>query len=215
MILLVFTTKDVHADEIEILTLLKAGNMDKLDLLREDASGVEKLFLDGIFETDGAGAVMIFQEIYDDYQESILAWEALDRIYQYNYASGYYGKASELELLLRERPPIQIPMHDISPSNPGDIIASKDSSYSLSTSTEALLYWIQCGAFSSSDNAELMAAKIRRSGYNVTVFDQKPGVRDYYLVRVGGYSNKDEALDQSLIIKQQLGIDCRVVTAEK
>ncbi|MCF7797391.1 MAG: SPOR domain-containing protein [Lentisphaeria bacterium] len=68
-------------------------------------------------------------------------------------------------------------------------------------------YELQCGAFSSQNNADLLANQVGSLGYDVSVEQKVVSGKTLYVVLAGKYSTRDEAGYEAENIKNALGID--------
>ena len=196
LMVVVITVNMVYADPAEILNLLGANRTNDLKEMRRAAEGVENMFLEAVFERDGARAADAYRSIWEHYRQHLLAWEALARLREYHFAIGEYRTAAALAETLNKRPPESIPLEKPKSAYEGN-------------------FWVQTGAFSNIKNAQALKRKLSDMGYTATIIQKKSGGRDLHLVRVGGFQSKDEArqaarkIEESLKIKTRLLVETR------
>ncbi|MCF7801452.1 MAG: SPOR domain-containing protein [Candidatus Marinimicrobia bacterium] len=68
-------------------------------------------------------------------------------------------------------------------------------------------YQLQCGAFSSQSNADLLASQVGSLGYDVSVERKRVSGKTLYVVLAGRFSTRHEAGYEADNIKNALGID--------
>ena len=214
---LITSAQSAAPTPLEIRALLKAGDLKKLEMMRKSASGAEKIFLEALFQPDGVLALQLYQEIWDNYSDNPLRWDALERIWQYHYALGYYSRAAELQKILAQRPPSAVeysPPPTSSPSqpSPAPVPQQQSSPPPPQERPAAAQFWVQCGAYSLGENAVVLGAQLRKLGYKVSILNKIPGERKYFLVRVGGYSSLPQAESAAAEINKKLNIDARVIS---
>jgi cell division protein FtsN len=61
------------------------------------------------------------------------------------------------------------------------------------TSSDPFIYFVQAGAFRTSDDAEAQRAKLSLMGVEAKVTEREQSGRQVYRVRIGPFNNKDEA----------------------
>ncbi|MBC8204325.1 SPOR domain-containing protein [bacterium] len=174
-----------------ILQALYLGGYESIDNFTA-ADGVEKEFLSAVFTTDGETAKEKFFKIWRSYKPHPLAWEALERVRQYHYALGDYPESERLAGILKDRPLDTI----YNPPGPSE---------------ETGGFFIQAGAFSIEDNARKQREKIQAWGYSVKVIPKKFGNKQLFIVRIGSYPTKAEALAAGRDLEKRLNAKVRLV----
>lgn len=170
--------------------------MDELRQIRESASSeAEKLFLEALFETDGKRAAAIFQNVWDYYPSSPLAWAAMERLYEYYYARGAYIRADSLAQILKEKP-----RFDLTPAPP---------------QTQNEIFLIQVGAFSDFINAAKLNVKLEGMGYEVELKEKKVESGTLFVVLVGSFNSRIEAEKAAKSLEVELQLKSRVIAEPK
>jgi hypothetical protein len=72
-------------------------------------------------------------------------------------------------------------------------------------------YWVQVGAFGVRENADKLAEKLRGAGYSVTIVSQQSTKTLLHHVRVGGYPTRAAAQAAGEKLKENLGLEFRIV----
>lgn len=95
------------------LDAVYAGKADQVSrelpaLLQQHPRDAGVLYIQAVLTTDGAVAVKRYQDIAENYPQSVWADDALYKVYQYNYSLGLYKRADEAMELLRSRYPQSI-----------------------------------------------------------------------------------------------------------
>lgn len=75
-------------------------------------------------------------------------------------------------------------------------------------------YWIQLGSFSSRSNADNLKQTLREDDLEAEIKRVKVGGRNYYRVRVGPYSSRQQALDMLRQMRDS-GVDGRVLSEDR
>lgn len=73
------------------------------------------------------------------------------------------------------------------------------------TPADGAAWTVQAGSFSSDENAETLAAKLRKLGYPAYVSRYNDGKRTHYRVRVGGFPSRDAAQRKAEEIRTKTG----------
>jgi len=155
------------------------------------SSGADSLFLIAIFESDGYKATVQFQNIWEQYRSHLLAWESLQRLYEYSLALGDEEQAETLKRKLKSRPAESLPQN---------------------LNVKSCFFWVQTGAFSSEANALGQKQKLTNLGYCAIIIDQVIEGKKLKVVRAGSYATKNEAEQASKAIAKKLRIKPRVVS---
>lgn len=191
-----FAANPANANPAIILNLLGANRIDELKGMQYSAEGVDKMFLDALFESDGASAAEMYRSIWGSYRQHLLAWEALARLREYHFAIGEYKTAAALAETLKKRPPESIP------------IEKPDNAYGDNI-------WVQTGAFSNVNNAQALKRKLTDMGYPVTIIRKQSGGRNLHIVRVGGFQSKERARQAAQEIEKSLGVKTRILVGSQ
>ena len=124
---------EFYPQEVDIVPYLKAienGNIGQakdalVDLKEKKSDDPSVMFLDAVLKENGQEAVVIYQNIVDNYPKSKYADAALYRIFSYYYALGLYDTAREKLKLLKEAYP-ESPYINIADQNLAALENSKE-----------------------------------------------------------------------------------------
>lgn len=195
IVLLCVPIQQVSAlDSKAILQHLGQGEFTQLELKYDLCNEAQKLFLDAVFETEGNKAAILYEKIWNDYPVEILAWEALNRLYEYYIATGDYKQAEGLKKQLVQRP--------------SDTLVPYDEKSSSGA------YWVQTGAYSNTNNAVNQKKRLLEKGYNAIIITKTVSGKKLNIVRAGGFTSENEAKMATKEIERLLKIKTRVVKEE-
>ncbi len=181
-------------DSEQILEYLGSGDFTGLRKMREVAMGVDSLFLEALFEVDGGKAADAFKKIWEEHPDHLLAWEALQRLYEFYVVQGNDDRALELRRLLQDRP------HDSIPPA-GKIEFSGG-------------FWVQTGAFSNANNAINQRDRLVQMGFKAVIVEKMVRGKRLNVVRAGSFPSEAEARQAASRIQKKLKIHPRVVSGD-
>ena len=93
-------------------------------------------------------------------------------------------------------PPPPAPASDASSADPlGDLALSK------TQAGDAFFYFVQVGAFNSSDESQTQRAKLALGGFDPKISEREQGGKIIYRVRLGPFESKSEAEDTQAKLK--------------
>jgi tetratricopeptide (TPR) repeat protein len=191
------------------------------------------LYLQGMLTIDGTEAVKIFQSVVDNFPESEWADDALYRVYQYYYSVGLYRTAEEkLNQLKREypqsryafgqqprfdrrdetaeerveeqRPPVTRP----EPAQPQQQQQDPPASRPVSQ----FPFSLQVGAFSTYENAMRQREMLHGLDEAVEITTRMRGGQNLYLVWVGSFRTREQAVEYGQQLRRRFNIEAMVVT---
>ena len=219
-----------YSQDVDIIPYLKRienGNADDVrleltGLKQENPNSPSIMFLEGVLTENGQKAVLIYQEIVDNYPDSKYADAALYRIYSYYYALGLYESADKkLSQLINNypySPYIKIAKHNQLPSNPeitreDDVTQNADSirTENKSTRTE-YKFTIQAGAFSVQENAENLRKEFENSGLFSEIREKLVAGTTFHIVYVGRFATEEDAESSLKTINGKFNLTGRVIT---
>lgn len=225
-ILLFILTGLAYSQDVDIIPYLKqieSGNIDAarselLDLKEEYPENPSVRFLEGVLTENGQLAVVIYQDIVDNYSTSKYADAALYRIFSYYYALGLYETAQKkLDQLILDYP--GSPYIKIAQKNkfPGeDISVSKDEDSTKVNGEETVAeleykFTIQAGAFSNRDNAESLKTEFLNSGFFSETKEKLVGGTRFHVVYVGKFLTKNDAEGFLQVINKRYELSGRII----
>ncbi len=184
------------------------------------------LYLQGMLTTDGPEAVKIFQSVVDNFPDSEWADDALYRVYQYYYSVGLYRTAEQkLNQLKRDYPQSryafgQQPRFDLQDEvaeeqfEPPVEAAAPEPERQETREQPAAQYpfALQVGAFSTYMNAMRQRDMLKDVDQPVEITTRMQGGQTLYLVWVGTFQTRDQAVNYGERLRQQFNIETMVVS---
>ena len=211
--------------EIDIVPYLKkieSGNVeevkeDLVDLKNEYPDDPSVMFLDGVLTENGQQAVVIYQNILDNFPQSKYADAALYRIFSYYYALGLYETAKEkLKLLINNYPAspyIKIAEQSVLPGGE-NISVTEETGEELNGQTlseQSYKFTIQAGAFTNFENAVTLKNDLEKSGILARIGDKNVGGTTFHIVYAGQFITNEDAEEFLQIINTKFDLTGRVV----
>jgi cell division protein FtsN len=92
--------------------------------------------------------------------------------------------------------------------------AIRSASPSTGAAAEAFVYFVQVGAFTRTEEAEQLRAKLALLGYTAKITERELSGRTIYRVRLGPYETRDEA-DGAQVRLTEAAIEARLVRVER
>jgi tetratricopeptide (TPR) repeat protein len=180
------------------------------------------IYLHGMVTTDGTEAVKIFQSIVDNFPESEWADDALYRIYQYYYSVGLYRTAEQkLDQLKREYPNsryifgqhARVESRDETTEAELEQTAPQPPPQQPGSETRRLQpFALQVGAFSSYENAVRQRDMLSGLNQPIEITTRMRGGQNMYLVWLGSFRSRDQALEFAQQLRRQHNIEAMVVS---
>ncbi len=183
------------------------------------------LYLQGMLTTDGPEAVKIFQSVVDNFPDSEWADDALYRVYQYYYSVGLYRTAEQkLNQLKRDYPQSryafgQQPRFDIQDEDieerferPVQPAPEPERQETRQQPAAHYPFALQVGAFSTYENAMRQRDMLHGIDQPVEITTRMQGGQTLYLVWVGAFQTRDQAVDYGQSLRQQFNIDTMIVS---
>ena len=226
LILLFILTGLTYSQDVDIIPYLKqieSGNIDEarselLDLKEEYPESPSVKFLEGVLTENGQLAVVIYQDIVDNYPTSKYADASLYRIFSYYYALGLYETAQKkLDQLILDYPGspyIKIAQQNKFPSEDISVNEEEDSTEVNGEETVAeqeFKFTIQAGAFSNRDNAESLKAEFLNSGIFSDTKEKLVGGTRFHIVYVGKFLTENDAESFLQVINKRYKLSGRII----
>ena len=226
LILLFILTGLTYSQDVDIIPYLKqieSGNIDEarselLDLKEEYPESPSVKFLEGVLTENGQLAVVIYQDIVDNYPTSKYADASLYRIFSYYYALGLYETAQKkLDQLILDYPGspyIKIAQQNKFPSEDISVNEEEDSTELNGEETIAeqeFKFTIQAGAFSNRDNAESLKAEFLNSGIFSDTKEKLVGGTRFHIVYVGKFLTENDAESFLQVINKRYKLSGRII----
>jgi tetratricopeptide (TPR) repeat protein len=184
------------------------------------------LYLQGMLTTDGPEAVKIFQSVVDNFPQSDWADDALYRVYQYYYSIGLYRTAEQkLDQLKRDYPQSRyafgqqprfdredVPSQEY-PEQPIQPTPREPQRQDIpERASTQYPYALQVGAFSTYENATRQRDMLQGIDQPVEITTRMQGGQTLYLVWVGTFETRDQALNYGGILRRQFNIETMIVS---
>jgi len=227
LILLFILTGLTYSQDVDIIPYLKqieSGNIDEarselLDLKEEYPESPSVKFLEGVLTENGQLAVVIYQDIVDNYPTSKYADASLYRIFSYYYALGLYETAQKkLDQLILDyagSPYIKIAQQNKFPGDEDIAVNKEDDSTEVNgeetVAEQEFKFTIQAGAFSNRDNAESLKAEFLNSGIFSETKEKLVGGTMFHIVYVGKFLTENDAEGFLHVINTKYKLSGRIV----
>lgn len=216
---------EILPQEIDIVPYLKkieSGNVeevkeDLVDLKDEHPDDPSVMFLNGVLTENGQQAVVIYQNIADNFPRSKYADAALYRIFSYYYALGLYETAKEkLKLLIKNYPAspyIKIAEQSVLPSGE-NISVTEETSEEQNGQTlpeQNYGFTIQAGAFTNFENAVSLKNDLEKAGILARIGEKNVGGTTFHIVYAGQFITYEDAEEFLQVINTKFNLKGRVV----
>lgn len=215
----------LYSQEVNIVPYLKAienGNIGEakealVDLKAKYPDDPSVKFLDGVLKENGQEAVVIYQDIVDNYPKSKYADASLYRIFSYYYALGLYDTAREklkqLKSTYPTSPYIQVADQNLSLLEKPDVQETKAKTEEDKSATEQnYKYTIQAGAFTSLDNAKKLIDEFENAGIYTQLADKVVGGTTFHVVYAGKFEKYEDAESFLQVVNSQYKVNGSIVS---
>ncbi len=215
----------LYSQEVDIVPYLKAienGNIAQAkealaDLKTKNPDDPSVMFLDGVLKENGQEAIVIYQEIVDNYPKSKYADAALYRIFSYYYALGLYESAQEKLKQLKSSYPTS-PYIQVADQNLSLLEKSDDQQPVTKTeehkpkTQEIFKYTIQAGAFTNLENANKLTGEFESSGIYTQLSDKVVAGTTFHVVYAGKFERYEDAESFLQVINSRYKITGSIVS---
>ena len=227
--LIIFTGK-VHSQEVDIVPYLKAienGNIGQakealFDLKEKNPTDPSVMFLDAVLKENGQEAVVIYQDIVDNYPKSKYADAALYRIFSYYYALGLYETAQEklkqLKTSYPTSPYIQVAEQNLSALEKTEEIKTEPkfeetkSEETKQKVEENYKFTIQAGAFTNLDNAKKLISEFESAGIYSSLGEKVVGGTTFHIVYAGKFEKYEDAENFLQVVNSRYKVNGSIVS---
>ena len=227
--LIIFTGK-VHSQEVDIVPYLKAienGNIGQakealFDLKEKNPADPSVMFLDAVLKENGQEAVVIYQDIVDNYPKSKYADAALYRIFSYYYALGLYETAQEklkqLKTSYPTSPYIQVAEQNLSALEKTEEIKTEPkfeetkSEETKQKVEEDYKFTIQAGAFTNLDNAKKLISEFESAGIYSSLGEKVVGGTTFHIVYAGKFEKYEDAENFLQVVNSRYKVNGSIVS---
>lgn len=184
------------------------------------------LYLQGMLTTDGPEAVRIFQSIVDNFPDSEWADDALYRVYQYYYSVGLYRTAEQkLNQLRRDYPNSRYAFgqqprferqgeiaEERIDASPRTVAGTPEREDTRPRPAAQFPFALQVGAFSTYENAMRQREMLKGIDEPVEITTRMQGGQTLYLVWVGAFRTRDQAMEYAQRLRRQFNIETMIVS---
>jgi tetratricopeptide (TPR) repeat protein len=215
---------EFYPQEVDIVPYLKAienGNIGQakdalVDLKEKKSDDPSVMFLDAVLKENGQEAVVIYENIVDNYPKSKYADAALYRIFSYYYALGLYDTAREKLKLLKEAYP-ESPYINIADQNLAALENSKEEEKSKteeenkSVPEEVYKFTIQAGAFTNLENANNLVSEFENAGIYSWLGEKTVGGTAFHVVYAGKFTKYEDAENFLQVVNSRFKLNGSIV----
>jgi tetratricopeptide (TPR) repeat protein len=225
LISLLIVTSKIYSQEVDIVPYLKAienGNIGQakealVDLKEKNAEDPSVMFLDGVLKENGQEAVVIYQDIVDNYPKSKYADAALYRIFSYYYALGLYETAQEklkqLKSFYPASPYIQVADQNLSALEKPELKEQENVVGETKPKVEEdYKFTIQAGAFTNLDNANKLIGEFEAAGIFSRISEKVVGGTTFHVVYAGKFEKYEDAENFLQVINSRYKVNGSIVS---
>jgi tetratricopeptide (TPR) repeat protein len=222
---LLFFTENLYSQEVDIVPYLKAienGNIGQakealVDLMEKNPNDPSVMFLDAVLKENGQEAVVIYQDIVDNYPKSKYADAALYRIFSYYYALGLYEasqeKLKQLKTSYPTSPYIQVAEQNLSTLEKSDIQETENTVDETKPKVEENnKFTIQAGAFTNLDNAKKLIGEFEGAGIYSQLGEKIVGGTTFHVVYAGKFEKYEDAENFLQVFKSRYKLNGSIVS---
>ena len=215
---------EILPQEVDIVPYLKAienGNIGQakdalINLKEKYPDDPSVMFLDAVLKENGQEAVVIYQNIVDNYPKSKYADAALYRIFSYYYALGLYDTAREKLKQLKESYPespyISIADQNLSAlENNGNEEELNNEEEKKPLPEEVYKFTIQAGAFTNAENANNLATEFDNAGIYSWVGEKSVGGTTFHVVYAGKFVKYEDAENFLQVLNSRFKLNGNIV----
>jgi len=222
--LITFTGK-LYSQEVDIVPYLKAienGNIGQakealVDLKDKNPADPSVMFLDAVLKENGQEAVVIYQDIVDNYPKSKYADAALYRIFSYYYALGLYETAQEklkqLKTAYPTSPYINVADQNLSALKKTEVKEPETKVEDIKPKVEEnYKFTIQAGAFTNLDNAKKLISEFESAGIYSNLGQKIVGGTTFHVVYAGKFENYEDAESFLQVVNSRYKVNGSIVS---
>ena len=215
---------ELHPQEVDIVPYLKAienGNLGQardalIDLKEKNPDDPSVMFLDAVLKENGQEAVVIYQNIVDNYPKSKYADAALYRIFSYYYALGLYDtsreKLKQLKESYPESPYINIANQNLSSLESAEVEEKETGQDENETvSQESYKFTIQAGAFTNLDNANNLISEFENASIYSLLGEKTVGGTTFHVVYAGKFEKYEDAENFLQVVNSRFKLNGSIV----
>jgi len=226
--ILILTSGEIYSQEVNIVPYLKDienGNVVQAkealsDLKLKYPDDPSVMFLDGVLKENGQEAIVIYQNIVDNYPNSKYADASLYRIFSYYYALGLYDTAREKLKQLKsgypDSPYIHVADQNLSLLEKTDVNKTESKIEESKTVSEENFKWtIQAGAFTNLENAGNLMSEFEENGIYTEMADKVVGGTTFHVVYAGKFVKTEDAESFLKVVNSKYNVNGTIVSIPK
>jgi len=215
----------LFSQEVDIVPYLKAienGNIAEaqealVDLKVKYPGDPSVMFLDSVLKENGQEAIIIYQDIVDNYPKSKYADAALYRIFSYYYALGLYESAREKLKQLKSSYPtspyIQVAEQNLSLLEKTDDKEAVTQIEETKPKTEEnYKFTIQAGAFTNLENANKLISEFEGSGIYTQLAEKVVAGTTFHVVYAGKFEKYEDAESFLQVVNSRYKVNGSIVS---
>jgi tetratricopeptide (TPR) repeat protein len=225
LLILFHLSGKIYSQEVNIIPYLKDienGNVVQAkealaDLKSKYPDDPSVMFLDGVLKENGQEAIVIYQNIVDNYPKSKYADASLYRIFSYYYALGLYDTAREKLMQLKsgypDSPYIQVANQNLSLLEKTYEDETKPKTEEPKTTSEEDYKWtIQAGAFTNLENAKNLMSVFEENGIYTELADKVVGGTTFHVVYAGKFVKHEDAEGFLQVVNSKYQVNGSIVS---
>jgi tetratricopeptide (TPR) repeat protein len=225
LIFFLHLTGQIFSQEVNIVPYLKdiengniGGAKEALsDLKTKYPNDPSVMFLDGVLKENGQEAIVIYQNIVDNYSGSKYADASLYRIFSYYYALGLYDTAREKLKQLKsdypDSPYIQVADQNLSLLEKTDVEVNKPKTEEpKSVAEDNYKFTIQAGAFTNLDNAKKLMGEFDEAGIYTQLGEKVVGGTTFHVVYAGKFEKYDDAESFLQVVNSKYQVNGSIIS---
>ena len=219
-----FTGK-LYPQEVDIVSYLKAienGNIVQakealVDLKEKNPEDPSVMFLEAVLKENGQEAVVIYQDVVDNYPKSKYADASLYRIFSYYYALGLYEASQEKLKQLKNSYPtspyINVADQNLSTLEKSEIKETETKVEDTKPKVEEnYKFTIQAGAFTNLDNAKKLVGEFEAAGIFSRLGEKIVGGTSFHVVYAGKFEKYEDAESFLQVVNSRYKINGSIVS---
>ena len=223
--ILIHFSGEIYSQEVNIVPYLKDienGNVVQAkealsDLKLKNPEDPSVMFLDGVLKENGQEAIVIYQNVVENYPKSKYADASLYRIFSYYYALGLYDTAREKLKQLKsnypDSPYIQVADQNLSLLGKTDVKKTESKIEGSKTVSEENFKWtIQAGAFTNLENASNLVSEFEENGIYSEMADKVVGGTTFHVVYAGKFVKLEDAESFLNVVNSKYKVNGTVVS---
>ena len=223
--ILIHFSGEIYSQEVNIVPYLKDienGNVVQAkealsDLKLKNPEDPSVMFLDGVLKENGQEAIVIYQNVVENYPKSKYADASLYRIFSYYYALGLYDTAREKLKQLKsnypDSPYIQVADQNLSLLGKTDVKKTESKIEGSKTVSEENFKWtIQAGAFTNLENASNLVSEFEENGIYSEMANKVVGGTTFHVVYAGKFVKLEDAESFLNVVNSKYKVNGTVVS---